>query len=164
LVGPRKAAELILNGEPIGGHRAVALSLADSFCPSATALREAFAVARAMAEGTRPVPRRNWDTIADAQKNELKELLASAEIAPLLAAAAPDAAQAADLKSARAYAARVALEALQTGYRKGFAAGLENDARLFGAVTNSPSGQCWVGRFLNKDPRQSTLLTLLAPK
>ena len=31
LVGPRKAAELILNGEPIGGHRAVALGLAELF-------------------------------------------------------------------------------------------------------------------------------------
>jgi len=57
----------------------------------------------------------------------------------------------------------VALEALQTGYNKGFAAGLANDARLFGQVTSSPSGQHWVGRFLKKDPRQSALLTLLTP-
>ena len=164
LVGPRKAAELILNGEPIGGHRAVAFGLADSFCPSVTALREAFGVAREMAEGTRPTPRRDWDTIPDTQKNELKELLGSPEIALLLAATTPDAEKEADLKSARAYAARVALEALQTGYANGFAAGLENDARLFGAVTSSRSGQYWVERFLSKDPRQSTLLTLLAPK
>jgi enoyl-CoA hydratase len=164
LVGPQKAAELVLNGEPVGGHRAVAIGLADAFCPSATALREAFGIARAMAEGTRPIPRRSWDAIADAQKNELKELLGSSEVAPLLAATAPDATKAVDLKSARVYAAQVALEALQTGYVKGFAAGLENDARLFGAVTSSRSGQYWVDRFLNKDPRQSTLLTLLTPK
>ena len=63
----------------------------------------------------------------------------------------------------RAYAARAALEALQMGYVKGFNTGLENDARLFGAVTSSHSGQYWVERFLNKDPLQSALLTLLTP-
>ena len=72
LVGPRKAAELVLNGEPVGGHRAVAIGLADVFCPSATALREAFCVARGMAEGTRPFRPRIWDAMADAQKNELE--------------------------------------------------------------------------------------------
>ena len=83
-------------------------------------------------------------------------------LGPLLTAAAPgDPGKAADVKSARVYAARVALEALRSGYATGFAAGLENDARLFGAVTNSPSGQYWVERFLKKDPRQSAMLTLL---
>jgi len=163
LVGPRKAAELALNGEPVGGHGAVTLGLADAFCSSAAALRAAFTVAREMAEGTRPVPRRNWDAIADAQKNEMRELLGLAEVIPLLTATAPDATKAADLKAARAYAARTALEALQAGYAKGFTAGLENDARLFGAVTNSHSGQYWVERFLKKDPRQSAMLTLLSP-
>ncbi len=152
----------MLNGEPIDGHRAVALGLADAFRPSATALRDAFAVARDMAEGARPLPRRNWDAIAEGQKNDLADLLELAKVGPLLTAAAPgDPGKAADLKSARAYAARVALEALRSGYATGFAAGLENDARLFGAVTNSPSGQYWVERFLKKDPRQSAMLTLL---
>jgi enoyl-CoA hydratase len=163
LVGPRKAAELALNGEPIGGYRAVAYGLADAFCPAALGLRTAFDAARAMADGARPVPRRNWDAITDGQKNEMAELLASAEIAPLLTAPAPDQSKAVDLKLARAYAASVVLEALRTGYAKGFAAGLENDARLFGAVTSSPSGQCWIDRFLKKDPRQSAMLTMLTP-
>jgi enoyl-CoA hydratase/carnithine racemase len=163
LVGPRTAAELVLNGEPVGGRRAVAIGLADAFCPSATALREAFGVARGMAEGTRPLRRRLWDALADARRNELNELLESPEIVPFLSATAPDAETAADLKSARAYAARVAIEALQLGYGKGFDAGLDNDARLFGAVTSSPSGQYWVERFLNKDPIQSSLLALLTP-
>jgi len=162
LVGPRNAAELVLNGEPIDGHRAVAIGLADAFHPSATALRDAFAVARDMAEGAQPVPRRNWDAIAERQKNDIASLLALADVVPLLTAAAPgDPGKAADLKSARAYAARVALEALRSGYVRGFAAGLENDARLFGAVTNSPSGQYWIERFLKKDPRQSAMLALL---
>ena len=163
LVGPRKATELVLNGEPVDGRHAVALGLADVFCPSATALREAFHVAREMAGGARPVPRRSWDAMADVQKNELDRLLISSEVAPLLAAKAPDQTAAADVKSARAYAACLALEALQAGYRRGFAAGLENDARLFGALTTSPSGQYWIERFLKKDPRQSALLTLLTP-
>ena len=163
LVGPRKAAELVLNGEPVDGHRAVEIGLADAFWPAATALREAFRVAKEMADGLRPVPRRGWDAIAAAQKIELDELMVSPEVAGLLAAVAPDSTTAGDLRSARRYAARVALEALQTGYNKGFAAGLANDARLFGQVTSSPSGQHWVGRFLKKDPRQSALLTLLTP-
>ena len=163
LVGPRKAAELVLNGEPVDGHRAVEIGLADAFWPAATALREAFRVAKEMADGLRPVPRRGWDAIAAAQKIELDELMVSPEVAGLLAAVAPDSTTAGDLRSARRYAARVALEALQTGYNKGFAAGLANDARLFGQVTSSPSGQHWVGHFLKKDPRQSALLTLLTP-
>jgi hypothetical protein len=50
------------------------------------------------------------------------------------------------------------------GYKKGFAEGLNNDARLFGQVTSSPSGQHWAGRFLEKDPLQSAILTLLTPR
>jgi enoyl-CoA hydratase len=164
LVGPRKALELVLNGEPVDGHRAVEIGLADAFCPAATALREAFRVAREMAEGLRPVPLRSWETITAAHKKELDELLASTEVAGLLNTTAPDTTTAADLIFARSYAARVALDALRTGYEKGFAAGLKNDARLFGQVTSSPSGQYWTGRFQEKDPRQSALLTLLTPR
>jgi len=164
LVGPRKALELVFNGEPVDGHRAVEIGLADAFCPAATALREAFQIAQKMAEGLRPVPLRGWETITATHKQELDGLMASAEVAGLLKAAAPDATTAADLKSARSYAARVALDALRTGYEKGFAAGLQNDAQLFGQVTSSPSGQHWVGRFLEKDPRQSAALTLLTPR
>lgn len=163
LVGPRKAAELALNGEPIDGHRAVALGLADAFCPAASALRLAFNTALRIAAGEIELPRRDWDRLAAAQKGELSELLSSTDAASLLAAPAPDAGTAGDLKAARAYAGRIALEALQAGYARGFAAGLANDARLFGAVTSSRSGQFWVERFLNKDPRQSASLTLLPP-
>jgi enoyl-CoA hydratase/carnithine racemase/NADPH:quinone reductase-like Zn-dependent oxidoreductase len=163
LVGPRKAAELALNGEPVDGHGAVALGLADAFCPSSTALREAFRVACELADGTRSLRQRRWDDIAKSQAKELDELLALPDVSALLAAPAPDVAAAADLKAARAYAARMALDALRTGYADGFAAGLDNDARLFGVVTASPSGQHWVDRFLKKDPRQSELLTLLRP-
>jgi enoyl-CoA hydratase len=164
LVGPRKALELVLNGEPVDGHRAVEIGLADVFCAAATALREAFRVAREMAEGLRPIPRRSWETIPAVHKKELDELLASTEVTGLLNTAAPDLTTARDLITARSYAARVALEALQMGYKKGFAEGLNNDARLFGQVTSSPSGQHWAGRFLEKDPLQSAILTLLTPR
>jgi enoyl-CoA hydratase/carnithine racemase/NADPH:quinone reductase-like Zn-dependent oxidoreductase len=164
LVGPRRALELVLNGEPVDGHRAIEIGLADAFCPAATALREAFRVAQEMAAGVRPIPRRNWETIAAAQKKELYQLATSTEITDLLSTGEPDSISAANLISARSYAARVAIEALQTGYEKGFDAGLQNDARLFGEVTNSPSGQYWVRRFMEKDPRQSALLTLLPPR
>jgi hypothetical protein len=53
---------------------------------------------------------------------------------------------------------------MRYGYQNGFAAGLENDALLFGRVTASLSGQEWIRRFLNKDPQQSAFMTLLTPK
>jgi hypothetical protein len=49
------------------------------------------------------------------------------------------------------------------GYRAGFKKGLANDAALFGEVAASPSGQAWIRRFLDKDPRQSSFLKILAP-
>jgi enoyl-CoA hydratase len=161
LVGPRRALALVANGEAVDGHAAVELGLADAFCPAATALREAFRAARAMADGERPIPRRRWDDLAAARRDELAALLAAPAIADLARSPAPAAAAAGDLVAARRYAASIALEALRAGFERGFAAGLGNDARLFGAVTASPSGQHWVGRFLAKDPRQSSFLTLL---
>jgi enoyl-CoA hydratase len=164
LVGPRRAAELVLNGEPIDGRTAVEIGLADELRPAATALRDAFVAARALASGARPFERRRWDGAAAALRAGLDELLASPAVTSLRAAPAPAAASAGDLAAARRYAAGVALEALRAGLTDGFAAGLANDARLFGEVTSSPSGQHWIGRFLAKDPRQSAPLTLLPPR
>jgi enoyl-CoA hydratase len=160
LVGPWHAAELTLNGEPIDSRRALEIGLADDFCPSSTALRHSFRVARELADGARSAARRDWNAIAHRQRSELNELLHSPRLTHLLQAQAPDAAGAGDLRAARAFAARVAIEALQTGYDQGFAAGLVNDARLFGEIAASPSGQFWVRRFLEKDPRQSAVCTL----
>ena len=81
----------------------------------------------------------------------------------LLSAEAPSAEGATDLVAARRYAARIAIEALRDGYELPFADGLANDARLFGQVVASPSGQWWSGRFLAKDPDQSSFLTQLPP-
>jgi hypothetical protein len=53
--------------------------------------------------------------------------------------------------------------AMNYGYENGFSSGLENDARMFGEITASPGGQEWIGRFLVKDPKQSSFLELVPP-
>ena len=81
-----------------------------------------------------------------------------------MSAPSPGGEAAEDLRTAREFASRLALEALRFGYEHGFARGMDNDARLFGEAVASESGQCWVRRFLAKDPTQSAFLTLLSPK
>ncbi len=161
LVGPRKAAELSVNGESIGPDEAVALGLAHETCPSSTALARAFVVAQAMARGEMDVERADWGALAAAQQGAMAALLADADVADLMSSEPPAKVQAQDLVAARRYAARIALEALRDGYGLDFPQGLANDARLFGEVTASPSGQCWAGKFLAKAPEQSSFLTLL---
>jgi hypothetical protein len=67
----------------------------------------------------------------------------------------------ADLRAARRFAARYAIQALEYGYRAGFKKGLKNDAALFGEVAASASGQEWIRRFLDKDPGQSAFHNIL---
>ena len=162
LVGPRRAAQLSVNGESVGAQEAVRLGLADEHHPSGSALARAFAVARELVgEGRTLAP--DWDGLANAQKEDLAELLADPTVVDLLSAEAPTADGAGDLVAARRFAARIAIEALRDGYDLTFADGLANDARLFGQVVASPSGQWWSGRFLAKDPAQSSFLTQLPP-
>jgi len=162
LVGPVRAAVMIANGEPVDGHTAVGIGLADAFAPSATALRDAFCAARAMAKGERPTPRRSWDRAGAGQREELDRVLASPQVTSLLEAERPAGSEVDDPRLARRYAARLALEGMRAGYAAGFAPGLENDALLFGEIASSASGQHWIGRFLAKDPRQSEFFTQLA--
>lgn len=164
LVGPRRAAELCVNGEPVDGHAAVDLRLADEFSSSSTALSTAVRRAREFAAGERTPPHRDWDGIAASQSADLADLLADPGVREILSAPTPDREGAADLRAARTAAAKEALLAMRYGYENGFAAGLANDARVFGEVTASPGGQEWVGRFLSKDPRQSSFLELLTRK
>lgn len=163
LVGPRRALEMAVNGESVGGREAVTIGLADEFHLSATALARAFQVARDWLAGHQPVPVKDWDEIAARQQDELRTLLEDLTVRQLLATRPPEAAQLNDLRLARSYAARYAIEAIRFGYAKGFAKGLENDARLFGEIAASPSGQEWIQRFLDKDPQQGAFLTLLDP-
>lgn len=160
LVGPRKAVEMSVNGEAVDARTAIAMGLADEFAVSATALRTAVETARKMIAGEIAVNRRDWDKIAGAQKSALDDLLHDEQVQALYALDPPEGSQAADLKAARGYAARFVLDAVRFGYEQGFKKGLENDAVLFGNIAAAPSGQEWIKRFINKDPKQSSFLTL----
>ncbi len=164
IVGPRKAAELSVNGESVGADEAVKLGLAHETCPSSSALSRAFVVAKALQSGTLELQRPDWDGVAAHQTEALAELFADSTVQALLRAEAPIGDQADDLVNARRYAARIALEALQQGYELDITSGLANDARLFGKVVASPSGQSWSGKFLAKDPEQSSFRLQLTPK
>ena len=161
LAGPGKAAEMSANGEPVDAFAAVDMGLADEFRPSATALSRGVALAMDVASGATRLPRRDWDALAAARREELGALMARPDVGEILSAPSPDAASAADLRAARRAAARDAIRAMTYGFENGFAAGLVNDARAFGAVTASPGGQEWIRRFVAKDPSQSSFVALL---
>jgi enoyl-CoA hydratase len=161
LIGPKKACELSVNGEAIDGRTAVSWGLADEFCPSSTGLKRAFEVVSQMAAGAKPWSHRDWDQIASEQKAELTELMEKQVVKNLLSTDQPDIETAKDLRMARAYASKFAIEAMLHGYKMGFEEGLKNDACLFGEITASPSGQEWVSRFIKKDPTQSAFLSLV---
>ena len=164
LVGPWKAAEMCINGEPIDAHMAVDLGLADAFAPASTALQKAFEVARMHKEGKIRLGARDWDQIASKQEEELAALFRTEAVCGFMAAMAPEAQAAKDVRLARKFAAGMALLAMQFGYENGFQKGLANDARLFGEATASVSGQEWIDRFINKDPSQSAFLALMPEK
>ncbi|HEX2719782.1 MAG TPA: enoyl-CoA hydratase/isomerase family protein, partial [Candidatus Deferrimicrobium sp.] len=161
LIGPERAADICVNGEPVDGSTAVSLGWADEFVPSSVSLPRAVAAARDFAAGRRTMPRRAWDTLAGGGKEELARLFARPEVKAILEAPTPDKESAGNLRAARLAAARDALLAMKHGYEHGFGEGLRNDARMFGAVAASPGGQEWVGRFLAKDAAQSSFLTIL---
>jgi enoyl-CoA hydratase/carnithine racemase/NADPH:quinone reductase-like Zn-dependent oxidoreductase len=161
LVGPAQAAAMSINGEPIDGREALSLGLADEFAPASTALLSAFRTAQAMASGKKKQPARDWDAIAGRQQRKLKGLLSRPESKEMMAAAPPSDDRIGDPKAARIYAAGYVLKALEYGYAAGFKKGLRNDARLFGEVAASPSGQEWIRRFIHKDPLQSAFIKLV---
>ena len=161
LVGPVKAAAMILNGEPVDGTTGVEMGLADESCSSATALARAVHVAADLASGRKLTPRRDWDALAASQQEALRQLLLRDDIREILSAPAPDQRGAADLRAARKAAGAHAIRVMALGYQKGFAVGLEESARAFGTVTASPGGQEWIRRFLAKDPAQSSFLRLI---
>jgi enoyl-CoA hydratase len=161
LVGPARAAEMCVNGEPIDALAALDAGLVDEFVPAATALSRAIAVARELVDGKRAMIRRDWDAIATAQFADLTALFNRPVVRELLAAPTPGPVEAHELQGARRAAARDALLAIRYGYEHGFSDGLRNDARVFGIIAASPAGQEWIGRFLTKDRLQSSFLTLL---
>ena len=88
LVGPRKALELVLNGEPADGQGCRKRS-GRRFRSGGNSFTRSFRVAREMAEGVRPVPRRSWDMLPETYRKELDELMASTEIVGLLRTRSP---------------------------------------------------------------------------
>jgi enoyl-CoA hydratase len=162
LIGPIKAAEMCINGEPIDAHEAVKIGLADEFAPSATALSKAFALARRFIEGQQSIPPKDWDTRGEKQQDELKALLSRPAVGEIIAAPTPSQEEIADLRKVRMASARETIAAIKYGYENGFEKGLDSDAVLFGRIAASPGGQEWIDRFLAKDPLQSSFLTLLA--
>ena len=163
LVGPRLAAELSVNGESIDGRTALAAGLADEFAASSTALKRAYEVAQEFTNGKRKFIKPDWDAISAGQQADLDALFKDEEIQALANAPEPDAEESKNIRSARNYAARYVLESMRYGYENGFAAGLKNDALLFGKVAASASGQEWIGRFISKDPEQGAFIQLLPP-
>lgn len=163
LVGPRRAAEMAVNGEVVDGAEAVRIGLAHEQHPSCTALRRAFRVIGEFGAGTRPLPRSDWDALGAGRRDDLAALMDDDEVRGLLDTPTPDAASVGNLAAARRYAARFALMAMQPGDGSGFEDGLRSDARLFGEIVTSASGRHWIDRFLAKDPEQSSFLTLLSP-
>ena len=155
---------MAVNGESVDGRTAVRIGLAHEFHPASTALAQAFRVAGDLRSGMYGPDASDWDQRAAAQGPELDALYESEAVARLLSASAPRGEAAEDLRTARRFAARLALTALRFGYENGFARGMDNDAKLFGEAVASESGQWWVRRFLAKDPTQSAFLTLLSPQ
>jgi enoyl-CoA hydratase len=162
MIGPARAAEMCINGEPVDAFTAIKIGLADEFAPSATALPRAFAAARRFIEGSQTLPAKDWDIRGEKQEEELKALLARPIVREIVAAPTPKPGEAGDLRAARMASARDTLAAIQYGYENGFEKGLDNDAVLFGRIAASPGGQEWINRFLAKDPLQSSFLTLLS--
>jgi enoyl-CoA hydratase len=162
LLGPRRALEMAVNGEPVDAHAAVAMGLAHEFHPSATALARAFQIAQDFISGVRELPRSDWDQLSADQQTECAALIEDANVKALLNSPVPDSESASDILAARSYAARMAIQALVFGYENGFTQGIDSDARLFGEIVASYSGQEWSQRFLDKDPLQASFLTLLA--
>jgi enoyl-CoA hydratase len=161
LIGPRKALEMSVNGEPIGAREALRIGLVDEVAPSAAALAAAFRTVRDLIDGRKKLARRDWDALAARQQGQLKALMKHAVVRELMPPADERTIDSTDLRAARRFAAGTAIRALEYGYRSGFKKGLKNDARLFGEVAASVSGQEWIRRFLDKDPRQSAFYAIL---
>ena len=161
IIGPHRAAEMCINGEPIDSFEAVNIGLADEFAPSTTALLRAFVVARQFIEGRRHILPKDWNIRGGRQREDLKDLLSRPSVRELMAAPTPAQSESGDLRAARMASARDTLTAIKYGYEHGFEQGLANDAILFGKIAASPGGQEWIDRFLSKDPLQSSFLTLL---
>ena len=103
LIGPRKAAEMTVNGEPVDGPTAVSIGLAHELQPSCTGLSRAFQIAKELASGERRLVRSDWDALAAGQAAEIQALYNSEAVAQLMQSPPPDRESAKNLLSARQF-------------------------------------------------------------
>jgi hypothetical protein len=97
-------------------------------------------------------------------RKNLSELFKDREIKQLLAMKAPEGEKAKKLMYARKYAAKFVIESIRYGYESGFQKGLENDARLFGAIAASTSGRECIHRFIAKGHMQGSYMIRWKPE
>ncbi len=162
LAGPRAAALLCANGEPIDADHALRLGLVDEIHPPATALRRAWQAARELSAGPPEAWRPDWEARERRFAGELEEVMNEPAVRGLRAAPVVTSLEdAQDREQVRRAAAGQALEAMREGFALGFEAGLEADARRFGRLGASRGAQEWIGRFLQKDPEQAGSVRLL---
>jgi 3-hydroxyacyl-CoA dehydrogenase/enoyl-CoA hydratase/3-hydroxybutyryl-CoA epimerase len=134
LIGIAAALDLILAGKSVKARKAGKLGLADEVVPGPILLAVARDRALALATGKlRREPRRGGSGIERVQRLALEENFLGREVL------FRQAAQQVERKTKGHYPApRAALDAVRHGYEKGFAKGLEREARLFGELAVSP--------------------------
>lgn len=133
LVGIQAALDLILAGKTVKARKALKLGLVDEAVPSALLLDVARARAAALASGKlRREPRAKAGPVQSVARAALEENFLGREVLFRQARKAVLA------KTKGHYPAPLrALEAIEHGYQKGFAKGLEREARLFGELAAS---------------------------
>jgi 3-hydroxyacyl-CoA dehydrogenase/enoyl-CoA hydratase/3-hydroxybutyryl-CoA epimerase len=133
LIGIQAALDLVLAGKTVKARKAAKLGLVDEVVPPALLLDVARARATALASGKLRRPRkRSTGAVGSVARIALEENFLGRE---LLFRQARKAVLA---KTKGHYPAPLrALEAIEHGYQKGFARGLEREAQLFGALAVS---------------------------
>jgi 3-hydroxyacyl-CoA dehydrogenase/enoyl-CoA hydratase/3-hydroxybutyryl-CoA epimerase len=134
LVGIQTALDLILAGKTVKARKALKIGLVDEAVPPSALLELARARASALASGKlRREKRRRMGTLEAVTAVVLEENLLGREVLFRQARKAVLA------KTKGHYPAPLAaLEAVEHGYAKGFAKGLEREAKLFGELSVSP--------------------------
>jgi 3-hydroxyacyl-CoA dehydrogenase/enoyl-CoA hydratase/3-hydroxybutyryl-CoA epimerase len=133
LVGIQAALDLILAGKTVKARKALKMGLVDEAVPPALLLDVARARAAALASGKlRRPPRRKEGAVESVTRIALEENFLGREVLFRQARKAVLA------KTKGHYPAPLrALEAIEHGYQKGFAKGLEREAELFGQLAVS---------------------------
>lgn len=130
------ALTILLDGRRRPAHEALGLGLADELAP-ADALSHALGVARRIALGQ--FRGALWSPLGRSWRIAVPDVEGDPRIGRLLAHHA---------EVPREPAARAILDAVRVGLARGLAAGLREEARLFGALVASDDGRAGIDRFL----------------